>query len=59
MKRQVYGDLQRGLSEALEEANRLMVESLGAPDFREGVASFLERREPRFVPLAALELHRP
>ena len=58
MKRQVYGDLQRGLSEALEEANRLMVESLGAPDFREGVSSFLERREPRFVPLAALELHR-
>jgi enoyl-CoA hydratase/carnithine racemase len=52
MKRQVYADLTRGLPDALAEANRLMVESFSAPDFVEGVASFLERREPRFGPLA-------
>jgi enoyl-CoA hydratase/carnithine racemase len=51
MKRQVYGDLERGLAPSLEEANRLMVESLQAPDFVEGVASFVEKREPSFAPL--------
>jgi enoyl-CoA hydratase/carnithine racemase len=53
MKRQVYADLEKGLADALEDANRLMAESLGAPDFVEGVASFVERREPRFAPLAS------
>jgi enoyl-CoA hydratase/carnithine racemase len=51
MKHQVYTDLTRELPDALEEANRLMGESFTAPDFAEGVASFLERREPRFAPL--------
>jgi enoyl-CoA hydratase/carnithine racemase len=51
MKRQVYGDLQRELPEALAEADRLMLASFAAPDFVEGVTSFLERRDPRFAPL--------
>lgn len=51
MKRQVYADLTRELPDALAEANRLMGESFTAPDFVEGVASFMERREPRFAPL--------
>lgn len=51
MKRQVYADLTRELPDALEEANRLMGESFTAPDFVEGVASFMERREPRFAAL--------
>ncbi len=51
MKRQVYADLMVGLPDALAEANRLMVESFSAPDFVEGVASFLERRDPRFGPV--------
>ena len=51
MKKQVYADLERALDQALTEANRLMLESLSAPDFREGVASFVERREPRFAPI--------
>ena len=51
MKGQVYADLERPLEAALNEANELMAESLGAADFREGVASFVERREPQFAPL--------
>jgi enoyl-CoA hydratase/carnithine racemase len=51
MKRQVYTDLERTLPDALAEANRLMVESFSAPAFTEGVASFIERRDPRFAPL--------
>ncbi len=52
MKRQVYADLERGLLEATETADELMVGSFAAPDFLEGVASFLERRDPRFPALA-------
>jgi enoyl-CoA hydratase/carnithine racemase len=51
MKRQVYTDLDRGLGDALAEADRLMLESFAAPDFVEGVASFLERRDPSFAAL--------
>jgi enoyl-CoA hydratase/carnithine racemase len=53
MKRQVYGDLERGLAESVADADRLMLESFGQPDFAEGVASFVERREPRFAALAS------
>jgi enoyl-CoA hydratase/carnithine racemase len=53
MKLQVYADLERGLGEALAEADRLMLESFTAPDFVEGVTSFLERRDPRFASLGA------
>ena len=53
MKRQVYADLERGLPEALADANRLMLESFAAADFGEGVASFVERREPSFAALQA------
>ena len=51
MKRQVYADLQRGLADALAEADLLMLESFAAPDFTEGVTSFIERRDPRFAAL--------
>jgi enoyl-CoA hydratase/carnithine racemase len=53
MKQQVYTDLQRELPDALAEADRLMLESFKAPDFGEGVTSFLERRDPRFAALEA------
>lgn len=52
MKHQVYADLERSLPASVEEANRLMGESFTAPDFAEGVQSFVERRPPRFAPLA-------
>ena len=48
MKRQVYGDLTTRLGPAEREAQRLMIESFGRPDFKEGVRSFLEKRPPKF-----------
>ncbi|MBK9179214.1 MAG: enoyl-CoA hydratase [Acidimicrobiales bacterium] len=51
MKHQVYAHLEAGSAAALEESTRLMVGSFGAPDFAEGVASFLEKRPPAFPPL--------
>jgi enoyl-CoA hydratase/carnithine racemase len=48
MKQQVYRALNQPLGEAMTEANRLMEESLARPDFKEGVASFVERRAPNF-----------
>ncbi|HVS28149.1 MAG TPA: enoyl-CoA hydratase [Solirubrobacteraceae bacterium] len=52
IKRQIYADVDRGLDDALAEANVLMGESFGRPDFGEGVQSFVERRPPRFAPLS-------
>jgi enoyl-CoA hydratase/carnithine racemase len=48
IKRQVYEQSHRGLGPAEREAQRLMLESFGRPDFREGVTSFLEKRPPKF-----------
>lgn len=39
------------LDEAADRSGRLMAESLQRPDFKEGVASFLEKRPPSFLPL--------
>jgi enoyl-CoA hydratase/carnithine racemase len=52
IKRQVYADLECGAADALAAANPLMLASLQADDFREGVASFVERRPPAFPSLA-------
>jgi enoyl-CoA hydratase/carnithine racemase len=52
MKRQVYADYDRTLAETVQDANRLMLESFTAPDFAEGVQSFMERRSPNFKALA-------
>ena len=51
MKRQVYADLERGLIDATAEADKLMMRSFTAPDFVEGVQSFVERRDPQFAAL--------
>ncbi len=48
MKRQVYADATRGLAEATDDAVELMKASLRRPDFKEGVASFMQKRPPQF-----------
>jgi enoyl-CoA hydratase/carnithine racemase len=53
IKRQVYAALDQTLPDALADADRLMFASFTAPDFVEGVASFIERRDPRFAALDA------
>ena len=51
MKEQIYADCNGSLREAVERANALMQESFEWPDLKEGVASWVERREPDFPPL--------
>jgi enoyl-CoA hydratase/carnithine racemase len=49
IKRQLYDVPFQTLSEATIDANREMVAALRGSDFREGVASFMEKRPPRFT----------
>lgn len=53
IKGQVYRHADVDLETALAESNTLMAESLAAPDFKEGVASFVEKRPPQFPPVSA------
>jgi enoyl-CoA hydratase/carnithine racemase len=52
LKRQLYADQLRSLDEAATDAERLMAESFGSPDFKEGVAALTEKRRPSFGGLA-------
>jgi enoyl-CoA hydratase/carnithine racemase len=49
IKRQVYDVPFQTLAEATIDANREMLVALRGSDFREGVASFMEKRPPRFT----------
>jgi signal transduction histidine kinase len=49
IKRQLYDVAFQTLAEATIDANREMVVALRGSDFREGVASFIEKRPPRFT----------
>ena len=48
IKAEVYGHLSLGMEAAIRHADKVMNESLTHPDATEGVASFVERRSPRF-----------
>ena len=48
MKQQVYRHMNAPLGEAMKESNKWMAESLKREDFKEGVASYLEKRPPAF-----------
>src|SRR5256714_6207153 len=50
MKKQVYRHMAADLTTAMQESNVLMAESLRQPDFKEGVASFVDKRPPQFAP---------
>lgn len=51
-RRQVYTDLHRDVASSVNEAQRLLDELTTGPDFREGVAALLEKREPNFLALS-------
>jgi len=48
IRHQVYGDLDRDFTQALGRSYSAMEYFAGSPDFREGVASFTEKRLPTF-----------
>lgn len=48
MKREVYQHMMESLEHAQRETLQDMFESFKAPDFKEGVASFMEKRAPKF-----------
>lgn len=51
MKRQVYADFSKDVSTASKDALVLMRESFTRPDFKEGVQSFLQKRQAEFPPV--------
>ena len=53
IKAEIYRHWNMELAPSVKEANELMVRSFGFSDFREGVQSFVQKREPDFEPLPA------
>ncbi len=52
IKRQLRAHLDADFSTALAQCDELMLASFNAPDVKEGVASYVEKRAPNFAPLA-------
>lgn len=53
IKKQVYSDMFKTLTQSEEDALTLAQESFTRPDFIEGVLSFIEKRPPNFPPAPA------
>jgi enoyl-CoA hydratase/carnithine racemase len=51
MKGQIYGAWSQTIDEAGDESFKRMVHSLQGPDFKEGVESYVQRRQAEFKPL--------
>ena len=51
IKQQLREDQQRGFVAGVDDARARLVEAKKAPDYREGVRSFVEKRPPRFAGL--------
>ncbi|MFG2959422.1 enoyl-CoA hydratase-related protein [Streptomyces sp. NPDC048291] len=51
IKRQLADDQARTFTESRDSAAALLATAKRAPDYREGVRSFIERRRPEFAPL--------
>jgi enoyl-CoA hydratase/carnithine racemase len=51
IKQQIYGDALRNVHDTSAAAETLMHESMGRPDFIEGITAFFEKRQPDFPPL--------
>ena len=47
-KNQIYTDLHRDAASAVQHSRRLIDRMMAEPDFREGVAAFMEKRPPRW-----------
>ena len=58
IRHQVYTDLEGGLEDAMSRALLLMKVANSSPDLAEGVASFVERRAPRFAPIGQFDAER-
>lgn len=53
IKRQLADDQSRSFTESRDSAAALLATAKRAPDYREGVRSFIERRQPEFAALGA------
>jgi enoyl-CoA hydratase/carnithine racemase len=51
IKQQIYQHLNVTPDVAMEASLNLMERSIEQPDFKEGVASYLEKRDPSFRPV--------
>ena len=49
MKEQIYNAQRESIEENLESSMKAMVDSFDTEDFKEGVAHFIEKREPNFT----------
>jgi len=47
-RRQLFGDLHDDVACSVDEANRLLDEMMGEPDYAEGVAAFRDKRPPNW-----------